>query len=35
MKSSAYHAYKDLGVERLGEIPEHWVVKRIAIAVSR
>jgi len=25
----AYDKYKDSGVEWLGEIPEHWEVKRI------
>lgn len=35
MKYSAYPAYKDSGVEWLGEIPEHWAVKRIAMAVLR
>jgi type I restriction enzyme S subunit len=29
MKYSAYPAYKDSGVEWLGEIPEHWEVKRL------
>jgi type I restriction enzyme S subunit len=28
MKYSAYPAYKDSGVEWLGEIPEHWEVKK-------
>jgi type I restriction enzyme S subunit len=29
MKYSAYPAYKDSGVEWLGEIPEHWKTKRV------
>lgn len=29
MKYSAYPAYKDSGVEWLGEIPEHWQAKRL------
>jgi type I restriction enzyme S subunit len=27
-KSKRYESYKDSGVEWLGEIPEHWEVKR-------
>ena len=29
MKYKAYPKYKDSGVEWLGEVPEHWEVKRI------
>jgi hypothetical protein len=28
MKYLAYEEYKDSGVEWLGEVPEHWVVKK-------
>jgi type I restriction enzyme S subunit len=34
MKYSAYPAYKDSGVEWLGEIPEHWEVKRLKYVCS-
>jgi type I restriction enzyme S subunit len=33
MKYSAYPAYKDSGVEWLGEIPEHWEVKRLRFII--
>ena len=29
MKLKKYNNYKDSGIEWLGEIPEHWEVKRI------
>ena len=29
MKYQTYPAYKDSGVEWLGEVPEHWEVKRL------
>ncbi|MBI5556742.1 MAG: restriction endonuclease subunit S [Deltaproteobacteria bacterium] len=29
MKYPAYPEYKDSGVEWLGEVPEHWIVKRL------
>jgi type I restriction enzyme S subunit len=35
MKYSAYPAYKDSGVDWLGEIPEHWEVKRLKWVVSQ
>ena len=28
MKWKAYPEYKDSGIEWLGEIPEHWEIKR-------
>ena len=38
VKTESYEAYKDSGVEWLGEVPKHWKVKRlkdtIAIALS-
>ncbi len=30
MSFPRYPAYKDSGMEWLGEVPEHWEVKRIA-----
>ncbi len=35
MKYSAYPAYKDSGVEWLGEIPEYWEAKRLKWVVSQ
>ena len=29
MKYQTYPAYKDSGVEWLGDVPEHWDIKRI------
>jgi type I restriction enzyme S subunit len=34
MKNKAYPKYKDSGVEWLGEIPEHWDIKRLKYIVS-
>lgn len=34
MKYQPYPAYKDSGVEWLGQVPEHWEVKRIKWSVS-
>ena len=34
MKYSAYPAYKDSGVEWLGEIPKHWEAKRLKYVCS-
>lgn len=31
MKLPAYPRYKSSGVEWLGDVPEHWEVKRLAI----
>ncbi len=33
-KYSAYPVYKDSGVEWLGEVPEHWEVRRLKFTVS-
>jgi type I restriction enzyme S subunit len=29
MKYRAYDEYKDSGVEWLGDVPEHWNIKRL------
>lgn len=34
MKYPAYPNYKDSGVEWLGEVPEHWEVKRLKVCVQ-
>lgn len=34
MRYPAYPAYKDSGVEWLGEVPEHWEVKRLKYSAS-
>ncbi len=34
MRFPAYPAYKDSGVEWLGEVPEHWEVKRLKHVLS-
>jgi type I restriction enzyme S subunit len=35
MGAKPYQAYKDSGVEWIGEIPEHWDVKRLKDALTR
>ncbi|MRI41573.1 restriction endonuclease subunit S [Stenotrophomonas sp. MH181796] len=35
MTFPAYPAYKDSGVEWLGEVPEHWAVNRLKRAIER
>ena len=35
MKIDRYQAYKDSGIEWLGEVPEHWNLKRIKDIVKR
>lgn len=34
MKYKPYHAYKDSGIDCLGEVPEHWHVKRLRFLVT-
>ena len=31
----AYPAYKDSGVEWIGQVPEHWQVKRLKHLISQ
>ncbi len=34
MKYKPYHVYKDSGIDWLGEVPEHWHVKRLRFLVT-
>ncbi|WP_417860364.1 restriction endonuclease subunit S [Winogradskyella sediminis] len=34
-KAQRYDAYKDSGVEWLGEIPEHWEIKKLKLSIKK